>query len=254
MNTESLEVLRLMQESTELLKQNEINEIIKLDKAYLNYREIIDKHLPYKFSYLDEWLLKESKLLHKEAVELENNELSSEKNLDGKYRVYARGTIIKADFGVNIGAEMSQVHFAIVLNKFDNKKNNVLTVVPLTSKSNKFNLDLGPLVIKKLVNKIEREMLLMGLSEETFDESNITPTNGVKVKKLLSLLSYYKSNEKNTYACCSLITTISKERILKPINEYDIIGRARCDKDILNKIDDEVIKRFTNLNLTNENI
>lgn len=40
---------------------------IKLDKSYINYHKIINQKLPYKFSYLDDWLLKKSNLLLKET-------------------------------------------------------------------------------------------------------------------------------------------------------------------------------------------
>lgn len=49
---------------------NNISEKIRLDKSYNNYHKIIDNNLPYKFSYLDEWLLKKSKILNKEAERL----------------------------------------------------------------------------------------------------------------------------------------------------------------------------------------
>ena len=52
---------------------------------------------------------------------------------------------------------MSQVHFAIVINNYDNPKNNVLTVIPLTSKENRFNLYLGTLIIDLLLAKVENE-------------------------------------------------------------------------------------------------
>lgn len=219
-----------------------IKERIKLDKSYVNYHKIIDKGLPYKFAYLDEWRLKESKLLLNETILYEDN--SSNKT----YKTYKRGTIIKADFGVNLGSEMSQVHFAIVLNNHDNPKNNVLTVVPLTSKKGKYNLNLENLVIEKLIDKINKELLGVGISEEfRLADENIKLSNSVKVEKLYTLLSYYKSNVKNTYACCSLITTISKTRIFKPINEYDIIGKERCSSEVMDKIDSEIIKKFTKL-------
>ena len=210
---------------------------IKIDKAYLNYNKIIEKQLPYKFSYLDEWALKKSKKLLKEAEILE-------KSQENKFRVFKRGTIIKVDFGVGLGSEMSQVHFAIVLNNFDNPKNNVLTVLPLTSKKGKHNLDLGGLVIGKLINKINNEIINI-IKEE---KNTQNPVNSIKIKKLETLLSYYKSNVKNTYGCCSLITTISKNRIFPPINEYDIIGSARCSSEVMEKIDNEVKKRFTKFN------
>lgn len=66
----------------------------------------------------------------------------------------------------------------------------------------------------------------------------------MKLSKFRSLTSYYQSNVKGTFACCGLVTTISKERIFLPINEYDIIGRARCSTEIMNKIDVETEKLF----------
>lgn len=214
-------------------------ERVKLDNAYINYYNIIDKNLPYKFSYLDEWLLKSSKLLLNETNNFETE-------VNQTYRTYKRGTIIKVDFGVNIGSEMSQVHFAIVLNNYDNPKNNILTVIPLTSKPGKFNLNLDNLVIDKFVMKIKTELLKIGVKEEyDIDNVELPLSNKIKIKKLCMLLSYYKCNQKNTYACCSLITTISKERIFKPINEYDFIGKERCSSLVMDKIDREIIDKFT---------
>ena len=162
---------------------------------------------------------------------------------DNKYKTYQRGTIIKADFGIGIGSEMSQVHFAIVINNYDNPKSNVLTVIPLTSKENRFNLNLGTLIIDLLTEKVKKE--LKPIKENEINKRNNDATELVKLKKIDTLLSYYKSYIKKTYACCNLITTISKERIFPPINEYDIIGKARCSNEILNDIDKEIKKNFT---------
>lgn len=140
---------------------------------------------------------------------------------------------------------MFQVHFAIVLNNYDNPKNNVLTVVPLTSKKGKYNLDLENLVIEKLIEKINKELLKISECNE-FDlisKENLV-SNLAKSEKLYTLLCYYKSNAKNTYACCGLITTISKTRIFKPINEYDIVGKERCSDEVMDKIDNEIIIKF----------
>ena len=51
-----------------------------------------------------------------------------------KYQKYKRGSVVMVNFGTNIGYELSGNHFAIVLNKDDNNKNGLLTVIPLTSK------------------------------------------------------------------------------------------------------------------------
>ena len=219
-----------------------VREKIKLDKAYLNYHNIIDKQLPYKFAYLDEWMLKKSKMLLEEAEQFSEN--GQPDNIENKYRVYSRGTIVKVDFGVSLGSEMSQVHFAIVLNNYDNPNNNVLTVIPLTSKKSKYNLDLGNLVIGKLTNKIKEEIVKLGLEEE---KSSNNLEIRIKARKIKTLLSYYKSSENNTYACGSLITTISKTRIFKPINEYDIIGRAKCSSEVMDMIDKEILGKITKI-------
>lgn len=214
----------------------------KLDKAYINYCKLVDKNLPYKFAYLDEWLFKSSKLLINETEKDDDGTYRIRENQ--KYRTYDRGTLIKVDFGVNLGSEMSQIHFAIVLNNYDNPKNNVLTVIPLTSKQSKFNINLGTLIIDKLTDKIHQETTKLGHDEE-FQKLKTNSNTEIKLKKLRSLLCYYKSSIKSTYACPSLITTISKTRIIKPINEFDIIGKEKCSSEIMNKIDESIINNFT---------
>lgn len=224
-------------------ENSNIKEKIRLDKSYNNYHKIIDKKLPYKFSYLDEWLLKKSKLLSGESERI-LMELEEPENIQKqRFKTYQRGAIVKVDFGVGIGSEMSQIHFGIVLNNYDNPRNNILTVIPLTSKESKFNLYLGTLIIDLLINKIQKELEPIDLKVHNNEELSIE--ENAKLNKLKTLLSYYKSNVKTTFACCSLITTISKERIFLPINEYDIIGRAKCPKEIMNKIDKEIKNRFT---------
>lgn len=69
-----------------MITENNIKEKIKLDKAYINYHNIIDKKLPYKFAYLDEWLLKKSKLLLSESNEYE-------KHTNQIYKTYKRGLL-----------------------------------------------------------------------------------------------------------------------------------------------------------------
>ena len=222
--------------------KNNIDDKIKIDLAYNNYYDIISKKLPYKFVYLDDCLLKKSKILKREAEFLEKKINGSLNTQEKGYRTYQRETIIKADFGIGIGSEMSQVHFAIVINNYDNPKNNVLTVIPLTSKENRFNLYLGTLIIDLLLAKVKNEFKSIKKIKKKNEILNAKEL--AKLKKLNTLISYYKSNVKGTFACCNLITTISKERIFPPINEYDIIGRARCSNKILNDIDNQIKNNF----------
>nr|DAE74046.1 MAG TPA: PemK-like protein [Caudoviricetes sp.] len=202
-------------------KNDKIKDKEKLDKSYINFNKLIDKSLTNKFQYLDDWLLKKSNMLLKETNGIKNS------------RVYKRGTIIKADFGVGIGSEMSQIHFAIVISKYDNPKNDTLTVIPLSSKTKKHNLNLETLVIDKLIEELDKIM-------DTVDKDDKVATI-----KLSNLVRYYKKEVNLTFACINQITTISKSRILFPFNEYDKIGKIKCDIDILEKIDEKVIELLT---------
>ena len=48
---------------------------------------------------------------------------------------FKRGKIIKINFDINIGSELSNIHFAIVLNNDDNNDVDSIAVLPLTSKN-----------------------------------------------------------------------------------------------------------------------
>ena len=229
-------------------KNNDIYENIRINKAFNNYKKIINQKLPFKFSYLDEWMLKSSNLLLKET-----------KNINQRYRVYKRGTLIKVDFGVNLGSEMSQVHFAIVLSKNDNPRNNVLTVLPLTSKAKKSNLCLGTFIAETIIEKLKKEIDKLEINIKDLEkkiknkdiniEKIIVEKENIdfQIEKLDFLIKYYENNLKVTYGCTNLITTISKSRLISPINEYDIVGKARCSDEVLNIIDNDIIQKLTNL-------
>ncbi len=109
-----------------------------------------------------------------------------------------------------------------------------------------------PIYIKEVVNNKTELSYEMSVIISTIFK--LTPDDIFYVKKLYTLLSYYKSNFKNTYACCSLITTISKTRVFPPINEYDIVGKEKCSDEIMNKIDKEIIDKFTKKFDRNKNI
>ena len=63
-----------------------------------------------KFSYLGNWLEKQSSIFKKEA---DNEKYSNKPN-------FRKGQIIKVDFGINMGSELFNIYFAIVLNSDDN--------------------------------------------------------------------------------------------------------------------------------------
>jgi len=136
----------------------------KINKSCENYKYCYDTNHS-KFIKLGNWLIKESSIFKRES----DNYISNKPNFD-------RGEIIKVDFGINIGSELSNTHFAIVLNSDDNNSVDNLTVIPLTSKPGYKRLDLGKIL-------------------EPFDKE--------------------KKYNKKTYALITQIKTISKKRIFK---------------------------------------
>ncbi len=108
----------------------------KLKLASTKYECVINSN-NIKFNKLDDWLLKESDIFLKETVKPKNK----------TYHQFRRGQIIKIDFGINIGSELSYTHYAIVLNNYDNIMNDSLLVVPITSKNGCNRVHLGKLLL-----------------------------------------------------------------------------------------------------------
>lgn len=65
-------------------------------------------------------------------------------------------------------------------------------------------------------------------------------------KIIKKMIDYYSNYAKSSYACINQITTISKNKIIRPKNKYDIIGRAKCNNEIMKIISKEIIKKYTN--------
>lgn len=112
----------------------EKNQIEKIDESNINYKHAYNSK-ERKFNWLGNWLQKESTIFKNEANKKFNNKPN-----------FRRGEVIKVDFGINIGSELSNVHFAIVLNSDDNNSVDNITVLPLTSKSGYKRLYLGDLL------------------------------------------------------------------------------------------------------------
>ena len=224
-------------------KQKNIEKL--LNQTNKNYKQILKLSKDSenkKFGYLPYWRLKESKLLLRE--------LKSNRTFFQKYK---RGTIIKVDFGVNIGAEFSQVHYAIVLNKDDNRKNKTLKTTK--DKKNTYNIgnvifdnyiktskehinDMCDEVAKSRKNGIEK--LLQGRGED-----NIKLLQ--KLNDLNEVVEFYSENPVCSFACYKNITTINKTRILPAINDLDFINKTVCSQEIMNKIDKKIIKHYTDI-------
>lgn len=111
--------------------KTEISQIEKIDKSCKNYKYIYNTH-NNKFIKIGNWLEKESSIFKNEAD-----------NIKYKKPNFKRGQIIKVDFEINVGSELSNTHFAIVLNGDDNTNVDNITVLPLTSKKGYKRLNIG---------------------------------------------------------------------------------------------------------------
>ena len=134
--------------------KNEIIEktqIEKIEESCINYKYTYNtKH--NKFIKLGNWLKKESSIFKGESNKKEYNKPN-----------FKQGEMIKVDFGINIGSELSNTHFAIVLNSDDNNNVDNITVLPLTSKPGYKRIYLGnilkPFVKNQKYNKSSYALL-----------------------------------------------------------------------------------------------
>ena len=133
--------------------------------------------------------------------------LSFEKSfIPSKLKYYKRGEIVLANFGFNTGSELGGAHYAVVIEKDNNKASSTIVVVPLSSLAD---------------NKTEKD-----LHKSEVYLGNILP-----------------DSDKLSYAMPLQIRTISKLRIIKPKSKNDII--YKLDGKQLQLIDDKIKELFT---------
>ncbi|WP_173303503.1 type II toxin-antitoxin system PemK/MazF family toxin [Streptococcus sp. 1290] len=221
-----------------------------------------------KFRFLPNWLEKESNLF-----------LSETQNTSKSYNVLKRGSLIFVDFGINIGSELSNRHWAVVLNKNDSPKSRNLTVLPISSKEKKFSVMIDEVIQQKskrfllpILDKIgfdyfsiihyaltEITPFDLGSAEEIYQEFLIQYgdaynsesakeiyDNGAGMekventnRKLKYLVNHYQRFNKISYAKCDQIKTISKDRIIY-INELDPCGKIKVSDETLDRIDEKL--------------
>ena len=112
----------------------EKTQIEKIDKSNIDYKYAYNSKNK-KFTWLGNCLETEAAIFKNEA----NKKINNKPN-------FKRGEIIKVDFGINMGSELCNIHFAIVLNSDDNNSVDNITVLPLTSKPGYKRLYLGDLL------------------------------------------------------------------------------------------------------------
>ena len=199
----------------------------KLKQAYINNILISDMNLSDKFTEFEK-----SKLNESETLLYEIN------NKPKLFKRYSRGQIVKVKFGVNIGSEFSGEHYAIVISKKDTMMNPVIHVIPITSKKHNYNVKINNILYnEEKINKLNKILL--------------HETNKHNIKEINNCIKYYNNRKnRNSYACIKHLKTISKLSVCKTMNKYDYINDLKVSKEILRKIDEEIVKEYTVLQIT----
>lgn len=213
------------------------------------------------------------------------NYLSFENKFSANYLpVYKYGAVIDVNLGFNVGDEFGGKHYCVVLNKHDNKRNKLLTIVPLSSlKSNKTIKDLNRSEIylgttlhdlldlkfkteinlynemlkdlKEKGNQIRKELNSTSKNKDTEIKSESFEAYLKKVKKTTKKLNSGIKKSKNrlnkighlkegSYARCSQITTISKMRIFDPKNNNDALIDIQLPQENIKDISKTIQKLF----------
>lgn len=175
----------------------------RINKVSSDYKWIIDqnhsnmKHLLNSLEFNCKW--------HKAYVK---------NNIQRFYDQYKPGTLLFVDFGVNVGSEFSKPHFAIVLDKNDNKINGNITVIPLTSKNSKYVLPINDSIfnttiqhLKDALDKSDQEVEKYRLELKEVEKSIFETATELKVN----------TNNKETVELCLELSEIVKQR-----NEQDL--------------------------------
>lgn len=160
--------------------------------------------------------------------------------------VFKHGTLVYVDFGINYGSEFSSYHYAITLNKNDNKRNNTITVVPLTSKKGLYNLRLTSSITVNLAqitqayideqNKLIKECPKLEKDIKAIEET---------IAKAEERINKYKQDlEKDTFIKMDAITTIDKNKIFKRKDNLDPLTKVVVPKETLRFIESYIKHLF----------
>lgn len=206
--------------------------------------------------------------------------------------LFKRGSVIVVDLGFNVGSEYGGIHYAIVLNKRDSRRNHLLHILPLTSIKEKTDLEklkyyqlslsdeIHRLLIQKAIKGLQtieekrnsciNEIHLLNnklaeiesLAKEQQKDPDTNPKlesyleteiSNVKVKQeelekivnqitsqsiyIEKLVEKISKLKKGSIALLNQVTTISKLRILDPINQRSFFNDIVLSTETLDIID-----------------
>lgn len=188
---------------------------------------------------------------------------------DHRFIKYKRETVVYVDFGLNIGAELSGPHYAIILDKNDNPTSAKVTVVPLTSKEGTFNVPL-PTGLNKIfgawyalvglehTNEFPSQNEAVALLFQVIGEKSTNKESKTENAFMKRINKYQSENdlikrrlkkqmddlEKISYFKIDNVATISKYRIKKRKDRFDPLGTIIVPGPDMDLIDKQVVQHI----------
>jgi hypothetical protein len=178
--------------------------------------------------------------------------LKNENNFDYKKIMrYKRGNIIKVDLGFKIGSEQGGLHYALILDNYNNKSNKVLMTVPIESLPNNKSLDdidkryevfLGYGIFKDDIKYIENKIKIVEskIKDMVSRKENTSKEN----KQLMKLKKELESLNKGSVAQVAQTCALSKIRIYYPIHTGDRLSTFILSDDKLEEIENKFNKLY----------
>lgn len=178
--------------------------------------------------------------------------LKEESTFDyGKVLRFKRGNVVLADFGFKVGSEQGGLHYALVIENDNDKSNQTIMVIPLSSlddsdKPEDINLkhevflgySLFTDYIRKLETKIER---IENQIEE--NKKRRKPTEHFE-KDLHKNKETLKKLNRGSVALVNQMCALSKIRIIKPKYVGDDLQGYELPKEKIKEIDEKISKLF----------
>ena len=158
-----------------------------------------------------------------------------------KFQRFKRGSVVMVEFSPSMGSEIKGKHLAIVLTKNDSPNNGVLTVIPLSSKNKPYYVPIGNFFLNEAIPFLDKQLneFIENIKNVTDEEKKAMLDNA---NKFILVAKMYQKMGVDSYAMVQNISTISKLRVLKPINKYDPILNIRVSDEIMTILDNKLIE------------
>lgn len=140
-----------------------------------------------------------------------------------------RRQIVNVDFGFRIGSELGGLHYAVVLDKGNDRSAKTVTVIPLGSQKDGFTGDKKRIVLK--------DGVYAALQSKVKAQSGGGEDCTVSLDKMAKL-------KKGTVANVSQVTTISKMRIKEPLTPADALYKVKVSGQDMEQIETALLNMY----------